>query len=607
MAGKNISVIRCFEDAEDTGILELCARNLKEFPEHPEDCELIDVFECDISKNRFTELPPVICEFVMLERLNCHRNSIRSVPDTSRLTSLTWLNLSKNHLQKLPEHICCLPLQVLIVSNNRLSCIPDGICHLKHIQYLNLSSNELTSLPSSIGELSTLRELNVHQNHLEQLPDEICKLKLEKLDFSCNRITVIPTVFRFLTTLSDLVLGNNPLQSPPAQLCTRGRGHIFKYLAITAQTQDKGKGAMKKYSLSHRDADSILTEANLLPTRKDEQKSQKNSQIDGRNSDKSRKNPQRSSLLGIELTRARQLLTEERHFDHVGLNDTLNTEDNSKRTGDELRETSRKLQIQREKQKENARQKHTEDSRGHKQDGSRSLDRRKLTGNKKPATVVKVISSENKSSVVKKVEVTTNLKEDLQDSRKEAKLSKKKLESERKKIRKESDSDRNSADEEKGDKNTENLPFPGIHKRSQLATPTSAYSTSIPNFTVRRMYESAREEFEKVELLREAIESRLRVRLPDDIPACLADGTVLCHLINYIRKGTIPTIFVPTPNMPKLTMSKCLKNVDHFLAACSKLGVERDKLCNPSDIVQEKNPGNVWLTVEALLTETMSS
>ena len=47
---------------------------------------------------------------------------------------------------------------------------------------------------------------------------EICKLKLEKLDFSCNRITVIPTVFRFLTTLTDLVLGNNPLQSPPAQV-----------------------------------------------------------------------------------------------------------------------------------------------------------------------------------------------------------------------------------------------------------------------------------------------------------------------------------------------------------------------------------------------------
>ena len=39
------------------------------------------------------------------------------------------------------------------------------------------------------------------------------------------------------------------------------------------------------------------------------------------------------------------------------------------RIGDELRETSRKLQIQREKQKENARQKHAEESRPYKQDG----------------------------------------------------------------------------------------------------------------------------------------------------------------------------------------------------------------------------------------------
>ena len=30
-----------------------------------------------------------------------------------------------------------------------------------------------------------------------------------------------------------------------------------------------------------------------------------------------------------------------------------------------------------------------------------------------------------------------------------------------------------------------------------------AYSTAVPGFTVRRMYENAREEFEKVELLRE--------------------------------------------------------------------------------------------------------
>ena len=50
-------------------------------------------FFIDISKNRFTELPLVVCAFIMLERLNCHHNNIRSIPDSSKLKSLTWLNL----------------------------------------------------------------------------------------------------------------------------------------------------------------------------------------------------------------------------------------------------------------------------------------------------------------------------------------------------------------------------------------------------------------------------------------------------------------------------------------------------------------------------------
>lgn len=48
MTGKNISVDRCFEDAENSGTLDLSGRNLKEFPEYPEECELIDVIECGL-------------------------------------------------------------------------------------------------------------------------------------------------------------------------------------------------------------------------------------------------------------------------------------------------------------------------------------------------------------------------------------------------------------------------------------------------------------------------------------------------------------------------------------------------------------------------------
>ena len=47
----------------------------------------------------------------------------------------------------------------------------------------------------------------------------------------------------------------------------------------------------------------------------------------------------------------------------------------------------------------------------------------------------------------------------------------------------------------------------------------------------------------------QAIESRLRINLPDDLPAALADGVVLCHLVNHVRKSTIQHIHVPTAGM----------------------------------------------------------
>lgn len=44
----------------------------------------------------------------------------------------------------------------------------------------------------------------------------------------------------------------------------------------------------------------------------------------------------------------------------------------------------------------------------------------------------------------------------------------------------------------------------------------------------------------------QSIETRLRIKLPDDLPASLSDGIVLCHLVNHLRKSTIPVIHVPS-------------------------------------------------------------
>ena len=58
--------------------------------------------------------------------------------------------------------------------------------------------------------------------------------------------------------------------------------------------------------------------------------------------------------------------------------------------------------------------------------------------------------------------------------------------------------------------------------------------------------------------LLQGIESRLKVTLPDDLPASLSDGVVLCHLINHIRKGMIPSIHIPSAGVVSMRWSKQL-------------------------------------------------
>lgn len=72
-------------------------------------------FVSDLSKNRFSELPEEVSEFLFLERLVCYHNAIKHIPDTiSSLQCLNFLDLSRNQLTTLPREICLLPIQVMI-------------------------------------------------------------------------------------------------------------------------------------------------------------------------------------------------------------------------------------------------------------------------------------------------------------------------------------------------------------------------------------------------------------------------------------------------------------------------------------------------------------
>uniref|UniRef100_A0A8C2VYU8 Leucine rich repeats and calponin homology domain containing 3 n=1 Tax=Chinchilla lanigera TaxID=34839 RepID=A0A8C2VYU8_CHILA len=132
------------------------------------------------------------------------------------------------------------------------------------------------------------------------------------------------------------------------------------------------------------------------------------------------------------------------------------------------------------------------------------------------------------------------------------------------------------------------------HASSLLSSPAPA-TDSAECITRQR-----EEELKLIDQLRKHIEYRLKVSLPCDLGAALTDGVVLCHLANHVRPRSVPSIHVPSPAVPKLTIAKCRRNVENFLEACRKIGVPQDNLCSPSDILQLNL--SVKRTVETLLS-----
>ncbi|XP_039343543.1 DISP complex protein LRCH3 isoform X3 [Mauremys reevesii] len=139
--------------------------------------------------------------------------------------------------------------------------------------------------------------------------------------------------------------------------------------------------------------------------------------------------------------------------------------------------------------------------------------------------------------------------------------------------------------------------------KAVASSPSSA--SSPPNDSTdsraRQNSKQREEELELMEQLRKNIESRLKVPLPSDLGAALTDGVVLCHLANHVRPRSVPSIHVPSPAVPKLTMAKCRRNVENFLEACRKIGVPQERLCLPLHILEEKGLTQVAVTVHALL------
>ncbi|NWS68943.1 LRCH2 protein, partial [Crotophaga sulcirostris] len=639
----------------------------------------------DLSKNRFTEIPPDVWLFAPLETLNLYHNCIKSIPESIKnLQMLTYLNISRNLLSTLPKYLFDLPLKVLVVSNNKLVSIPEEIGKLRDLMELDISCNELQVLPQQIGKLQSLRELNIRRNNLHMLPDELGDLPLVKLDFSCNKITEIPICYRKLRHLQVIVLDNNPMQIPPAQICLKGKVHIFKFLSIQACLRiDKKPDSLDLPSLGKRIPSQPLTDSmeDFYPN----------------------KNHGPDSGIGSDNGDKRLSTTEPSDDDTISLHSQVSESTREQTSRNDNHVMGSKLDPQKDQEVYDYIDPNTEEGavpeqgdvqigpllsyikeRGKHPEKSQKIeqsedwihekrlqkeqllaedddelkevtDLRKIAAQllqqeqkhrllnhsvsvstrnrpKQPMESEKCVSTDEVNSPVPPYswQPPENQKESLDEQhwpetqpviwqneeRRRSKQIRKeyfKYKSSRKSSsgneNDEQDSDNtnvspqspvSSEDYERTDSNTHG-PF-GLKTRSAFSRASRQdYGTVDPGFTMRRKMEHLREEREQIRQLRNNLESRLKVILPDDIGAALMDGVVLCHLANHIRPRSVASIHVPSPAVPKLSMAKCRRNVENFLDACKKLGVPQERLCLPHHILEERGLVKVGLTVQALL------
>ncbi|OPJ67108.1 leucine-rich repeat and calponin-like proteiny domain-containing protein 1 isoform A [Patagioenas fasciata monilis] len=652
----NRGLERALEEAANSGGLNLSGRKLKEFPRSAAALshDLSDTVRADLSKNRLTEVPTELCHFVSLETLNLYHNCIKIIPDAIvNLQMLTYLNLSRNQLSSLPACLCGLPLKVLIASNNKLGSLPEEIGQLKQLMELDVSCNEITALPQQIGQLKSLKELNVRRNYLEVLPQELVQLPLVKFDFSCNKVVVIPICFRKMAQLQVLLLENNPLQSPPAQICTKGKVHIFKYLTVQA-CQIKTADSLYLNAIEQQHLPQPVEESidDIYPSKKDS-----DSGVGSDNGDKrlSATEPSDEDTISFnvpmsDIMEEDQVVKEDsgRHANsgkvefHQGSSHLI-VNDKSRETGNQFDESDtlttefmsyiksraaecdELLRIEEDTQWQtdeilNLSEEQTLDIEMIEQlreavdllqDPSRlSMDISERSGVNlypmEPATALEFQESTVNGQM--QMEMSSlgqreNAEEELEfQRRREFIMEKAKPENDIIvwNTRGQASHNENKDKSPKMSPTTNTtIPF-GLKPRSVFLRPQRNLESIDPQFTIRRKMEQMREERELVEQLRENIETRLKICLPEDLGSALMDGVVLCHLVNHVRPRSVGSIHVPSPAVPKLSMAKCRRNVENFLDACRKLGIPEADLCSPYDILQS-DIRHIRKTVDSLL------
>ncbi|XP_061903713.1 leucine-rich repeat and calponin homology domain-containing protein 2 isoform X2 [Entelurus aequoreus] len=571
-----------------------------------------------VSNNKLVSIPEEIGKAKELMELDVSCNEIQVLPvQVGRLQALRELNIRKNCLQMLPEELADLPLIRLDFSCNKITEIPAVYRKLRQLQHIILENNPMQSPPAQIclkGKVHIFKYLNIQACRLDKKPDT---LDLPSLSKRC-----LPQPLT--DSMEDFYPSKN--HGPDSGI---GSDNGDKRLSTTEPSDDDTVSLHSQVSETARaDALSLLSKMDSCKEPNPDEDPAL-SECDGQQNCHVSCIKELEKVLNLShSSKDKESWKEESGSDKEQL---LEEED------DELKEVLdlRKIAVQLLQQEQQNRRRslicraeslihrRRVTGRAHRflsHSGSSSSKARpplqpRSASLDEGRSDTSVLSGQPSSSC----SFDGNLKTDQSDSeskwplvppvlnqnedRKRNKyLRKDYLKYKCQSARKSCCGNDNCEESLRNSDFSSTLTVFGLKPRSAFTRGGhQEFSSTEPSFTMRRKMEHLREEIEQIGLLRQNIESRLKVLLPDDVGGALMDGVVLCHLANHICPRSVASIHVPSPAVPKLSMAKCRRNVENFLDACKKMGVPQDKLCLPHHILEERGLVKVGETVQALL------
>ncbi|XP_027606851.2 DISP complex protein LRCH3 isoform X14 [Pipra filicauda] len=551
------------------------------------------------SNNKLVSIPEEIGQLRQLTELDVSCNEIQTIPpQIGHLESLRDLNVRRNNLVRLPEELAELPLIRLDFSCNKITTIPVCYRNLRHLQSIMLENNPLQSPPAQIcikGKIHIFKYLNI----------EACKIAPDLPDYdrrpmgfgSCHEelyssrpYGALDSGFNSVDSGDKRWSGNEPtdeFSDLPLRVA-----EITKEQRLRRESQyqeNRGSAVVTNGGVEH-DLDQI----DYIDSCATEEEEEEVRQPKCMDSDS-------LSSQFMAYIDQRRISNESSPVKPTSIREFQRTEDTRRhlhqnRDTDELRRPET-LNLMQDKE--------------HHQVLRSYVDRTERPLPDSPY----FLSLSSHHSQVPSTDSELHRRH-IERTRREAQLAALQYEEERmrtKQIQREAVLDfvklkaslspqkQSPLDSESDDRSTISSGSPTTQTAvASSSTRALSPANDSPDPQVRQNSKQREEELELIEQLRKNIESRLKVSLPSDLGAALTDGVVLCHLANHVRPRSVPSIHVPSPAVPKLTMAKCRRNVENFLEACRRIGVPQDNLCSPSDILQLNL--SVKRTVETLLS-----